>query len=70
MLNRSASLLIEQAFSKPSLDNLISKCTHLVFSAHVTVSVTMRTLFFITMQVCTIIYHNIITIVITFIDIQ
>ena len=30
MLNRSASLAIQQAFSKPWLVNLISKDTHLV----------------------------------------
>ena len=32
MLNRSASLVIQHAFSKPCLVNLISKDTHLVFS--------------------------------------
>ena len=32
MLNHSASLAFQQAFSKPCLVNLISKDTHLVFS--------------------------------------
>ena len=32
MLNRSASLAIQHAFSKPCLVNLISTDTHLVFS--------------------------------------
>ena len=34
MLNRSASLAIQQAFSKPCMENLISKDTHLVSSIY------------------------------------